>query len=221
MNWPFSAYDLFAHVASGGSVLAAWALATGRTYDEYSGVVEVAMLSIAAYTLGHIVAQVADVLLESLVARKYLGGPETRLIQSREGLRSRVFPGYFQTLPPDTTRALLSRLEREGGPTEPGRGMFLHCWPIARRDADTRVRLDSFLNLYGFSRNMAVASLISAILLAVGGRDGAESSRLLLASLGLVGVSIVLIYRYLKFFRLYTHEVFVRFARGPEDASSL
>jgi len=94
--------------------------------------------------------------------------------------------------------------------------MFLHCWAIVRADSDVRQRLDAFLNLYGFSRNMSVASLASAVAVTFGiVFDNLETGEALGAVLALMLASIVLVYRYLKFFRLYTKEVFVRYIAHP------
>lgn len=212
MKWPFSAYDLFAHVASGATILFAAALARGADMAGQSAV-QISMLSIAAYTLGHVVAQIASLVLEGLLVKKLLGSPEVRLLQSRKGLARRLFPGYFTVLPEEARLALTRRLELESAPTEPGRGMFLHCWARVRNEPDARERLDSFLNLYGFCRNMALAAAVSALLIARAAASGnfdTGEGRWIVTTLGLVAV--VLIYRYLKYFRLYTQEVFVRFS---------
>lgn len=220
MKWPFSAYDLFAHVASGATIFASGAFAFDRDLGALSGAVEVSILSIASYTLGHIVAQISSALLEGGLARRILGGPETRLMQTGDGLLSRIFPGYFATLPEETRHALVRRLETDHAPTQPGQAMFLYCWSVARQDPDTRERLDSFLNLYGFCRNMAIATVLGAALVVSGAMLGhLATSEAMLVGVTLVLVSVVLVYRYLKFFRLYTREVFVRFISTPRKTT--
>lgn len=213
MKWPFSAYDLFAHVASGATILFAGAVATGVDVAGPQSAVQISMLSIAAYTLGHVVAQIASLILEGVVVKRLLGSPEVRLLRPRKSLAAQLFPGYFTVLPEDTRMALTRRLELESAPTEPGREMFLHCWARVRNDADASERLDSFLNLYGFCRNMALAAAVSALLVALAtSSDNLDTGvgPWIAATLGLMAV--VLIYRYLKYFRLYTQEVFIRFS---------
>lgn len=221
MKWPFSAYDLFAHLASGATILTAAAFSSGRDIGEVDAVLQVGVFSIAAYTIGHIVAQLSSTLMEQGLIARLLGTPEERLMIPGGGLGARFFPGYFAPLPAETSEALRARLKSEGCPTTPGEAMFLHCWSIVRSNADVRQRLDSFLNLYGFSRNMAVATLLSVFIVSAGAVFGDTSAGdATLVGLSLSCASIVLVYRYLKFFRLYTREVLVRYVTHSDQTLS-
>lgn len=218
VTWPFSAYDFFAHVASGATVLATATVVFGEGLPDDVGTVQGALLAIGSYTLGHVIAQISTLVLLSLLVKHWLGYPEEVLLRPRTGAWPKVFPGYFRPLPAETADTLIRRLEAEGAPSQPGRAMFLHCWAAVRNDADTRARLDSFLNLYGFSRNMAIAALISALLvLAKLLGDTRNLAASAWAAGGFAIVSTVLVYRYLKYFSAYTHEVFVRYASPPSS----
>lgn len=74
-------------------------------------------------------------------------------------------------------------------------------------------RLNAFLNLYGFSRNVSMAALLIVPMLIVGALTGDVAPRLWAASGALV-TAVAMFYRYLKFFRLYTVEVFVNYAEA-------
>jgi hypothetical protein len=96
---------------------------------------------------------------------------------------------------------------------EPGRALFYHCFERVKHDEATRTRLNNFLNQYGFCRNMSLALLLSALILLVGllnamlrGGDVGDHTgwAILVATLAGIGM----FYRYLKFFREYTVEVF-------------
>ena len=79
-------------------------------------------------------------------------------------------------------------------------------------------RLDNFLNLYGFCRNMALVAFVDAALFYWSYlQPNGPSEHLLWSRLSLI-VAIGMTLRYLKFFRLYANEVFTSFAyaREPE-----
>jgi predicted neutral ceramidase superfamily lipid hydrolase len=74
--------------------------------------------------------------------------------------------------------------------------------------------LASFLNLYGFTRNVSMASLVVALVLAGATlfNDEVDVSELWAgAGLALL-VSVVMYFRYLKFYRQYSVELYVTYA---------
>jgi hypothetical protein len=80
----------------------------------------------------------------------------------------------------------------------------------------TLKRLDIFLNLYGFARNLCMAAIISALVLFASipwGPEGLLSvhQRRIPGGLCLVAAYFLLL-RYLKFFREYVSEVFTEYA---------
>ena len=87
-------------------------------------------------------------------------------------------------------------------------------------DARFAARLDTFLNLYGFSRNTSLAAALAAIVLLISAAVNAKLGggyawpRVGWAIAALFA-AIALLYRYLKFFRHYTLQVFVLFAEMP------
>jgi hypothetical protein len=217
MNMPFGVYDFFAHVASGTVAIAGFGLATKRWISPSVNTLEVLLFAIVAYTVGQLLAQVGSTLLESALVRRALGPPEIRLFERKAGTLAFVFPGFHEPLDAESVRRVTRRLEGEGASLEPGRAMFMYCWARARAEEDARKRLDSFLYLYGFSRNMAVA-LLGAALMLLGGPPEVDGIATTWIALGSAAAAVVLIYRYLKYFRLYTQEVFIRYADGSSPA---
>jgi hypothetical protein len=68
-------------------------------------------------------------------------------------------------------------------------------------------KLNSFLNKYGFARNLAFTSLgVGAALLC----KGTAASDVLMKKYGIIALAagVLLFYRYLKFFRQYSYEMF-------------
>lgn len=80
-----------------------------------------------------------------------------------------------------------------------------------------RERLDNFLNLYGFCRNICLALLLATVILLVGGtsepwRNGGVGEHIWWATVAAPVAAIGMFYRYLKFFRDFTIEVYRSYA---------
>ena len=82
-------------------------------------------------------------------------------------------------------------------------------------------KLTSFLNKYGFARNLAFTSISVGIALLVRQRLSNGSADPQLARYGwtAIVVGVLLFYRYLKFFRQYSYEMFNTYA-GPQASES-
>jgi hypothetical protein len=225
MKVPFSAYDFFGYLACGFMVISAadFAFGQSRLFQSEWGVVPTVALIFAAYVMGHAIAHLASLALEKGLVRKVLGSPEKTLFDSsRTGGWGRIFPGFYEPIPDETRRRVLERAKDRAGITSPGRGLFFHCHPIVMREQACSGRLNSFLHLYGFGRNTCMASLIATVIL-VGGAlskvrvDESEVTVLLTWAGVALLVAVVMLYRYLKFFRLYTVEVFRTYAEQERD----
>ncbi|MGB2635922.1 MAG: hypothetical protein WAM58_18480 [Candidatus Acidiferrum sp.] len=72
-------------------------------------------------------------------------------------------------------------------------------------------RLDGFRNQYGFARNMSFVFFVAAVGIMIAHFVGAHPVRLRWAVLSGFA-SITLFYRYLKFFREFSYELFLRYA---------
>jgi len=220
MKVPFSIYDFFGYLAAGFVCLASidFAFSGGWLLDADPKLIPGIVLVFIAYVIGHAVAHVAWSFIEERFVRDVLTSPEeTMFADSITSRWARVFPGFYKPLPPETKEAVLESAA-EAGITKPGRGLFYHCQSIALRDEATRERLGTFQNLYGFARNLVVAGLFSAFVLIVGAFRGIiENPRVihwdaLLWCAASLGLAIIMLYRYLKFFRHFTSEVFRSYA---------
>ncbi len=227
---PFSVYDFFGYLASGFVLLATVDLVTGANwlFTRDIPVQVLFLLLVTVYIAGHLVAHLSSVLLELWFLRKVLGSPEVHMLNDCSGSRwSSVFPGNFKPLPADTRRRTIKRAEQEDVAAT-GRGLFLHCHATVKRDQATLERLNSFLNLYGFCRNISMAALVSTVLL-VGAAIwkvplcGIRSVKLefLAVAFALLFVAVGMFIRYLKFFRHYTQEVFVSYASDFKSGEGL
>ncbi|MDP9190485.1 MAG: hypothetical protein M3P06_02125 [Acidobacteriota bacterium] len=210
---PFSIYDFFAYLASGFVLL----LIGGYAFDinalpqkDASSVLLLAWV-IAAYVTGHVVAHVSGSVIETTLVRRRLGTNAT-FFSSPLGWRRRFFRGYLEPLPVRVIERVLSRAAIAPDPS-----LFFHCWALARQDPATFVRMNTFLNLYGFARNIAMACALGVIALTVGalrpflaGGATDATKQWLIVPVSTIGV--VMFYRYLKFLRLYALELYVTYA---------
>lgn len=214
---PFSLYDFFGILASGFVVVSAFDFAF--CFDWLSatsvppGIVLLAVL--LAYVTGHAVAHISSVVIEHFFLRRVLGPPEEHMFaQERPATRWRfLFPGNYAPLPRETQERIKYKAKAAGLETTGG-ALFLHCHAIVKRDQASSERLNTFLYLYGFCRNLSMGLMISAAIVVIG--VPSVEARLSLASLCLVGAYILFL-RYLKFFRHYTQEVLVSY--GESDGS--
>ncbi len=180
-----------------------------------------------AYIIGHIVANISSYLLEHKVVREWLKSPEETLFNEAKKPGEKktwgefFFPIFYRPLPPETQKRILAVAEKNGF-EKPGRGLFLHAHSVAKQDKGTLERLATFLNLYGFCRNVATGLIVAAILLLIGAlfdaRHWKEIDNYKLAWMGAALVGAVgMFYRYLKFFRHYTMEVFNSYAELKQE----
>jgi hypothetical protein len=218
---PFSVYDFFGYLSAGFVVLLSLvaAFAGYEPLKDNPNAVVTVFLIVLAYTVGHLVANVSGDLLEHRLVRGVLSTPTGILMASKKlpGLAERFLPGYAVALPEGVRSRVAARADREGV-ADRGDALFFHCHALMKRDAVVLGRLDTFLNLYGFCRNMAMAAVIAAIALAAGivngtantGPDVAPSWWIVIAAVAAIG----LFYRYLKFLRQYGVELLTSYAEA-------
>ena len=228
MKIPFSVYDFFAYLATGFVLLCAADYAFDGGWLQKKDVPPgmIGFFVVGGYILGHAVANVSSYFIEHKFLRGFLKSPEETLFKANaEGFWSYIFPIFYKPFPTETQQRVLAKA-RAAGLDQPGRALFFHCFSIVKREKSTSERLATFLNIYGFCRNVCMASLIAATMLLYtalwhGDRTagtGPDHAKLIWAGIALL-VAIVLLYRYLKFFKHYTQEVFRDYAELPLDGT--
>lgn len=208
-SWfPLADYDFWGYLAA-GSVLVFGASATVGvpiTRELLSDPVALVIVIAAAYTLGHANAAVSSWFLERGLVGVVLGAPTAVLIgERRTPAPFRIIAPSYRPLPTFTITALSKRLNAEALPT--AEEVFQRAYHFARQFDDVRDRLEQFRNQYGFCRNATLAVLIAG---AIGlpwaiGHEVAWLSAVLLTA-------VLLLARYLKFYRLFAAEALNTFA---------
>lgn len=222
---PFNIYDFFAYLASGVIFLAAvdFAFDLGWLDKKEIGVPLVVFAIVVAYIVGHVNASLSGFFIETLIVKKLLHDPIVILFADYplhtlpNRIRRLIFSGFYRPLSEVTRLRVLLKSEKKVGEVVKGRALYFHCHPIVKQNEAANKRLETFLTLYGFCRNVCMACLLAVPILLVGAFDQwrayskVSPSRLWWA-VGAAVCAVGMFYRYLKFFRLYTHEVYVNYA---------
>ena len=208
---PFDPYDFFGYLASGLLVIVGMQLTLGfpRVLAQDLKTVDLAMLLLAIYVAGQMVATPAKALLEDIIVDKLLERPSINLFRAkRPWFRSLFFPGFCKPLPAAIRTKILKKAEAEGikGTGEP-LFLFVRYNPQVLGDATLMAKLNSFINKYGFARNLAFTSFGVGAALLLKSRLYSNPDLMKYAVTALI-VGMFLFYRYLKFFRQYSYEMF-------------
>jgi hypothetical protein len=106
----------------------------------------------------------------------------------------------------------------EEGVADRSEALFFHCHAVLKSDSTVQARLNTFLNLYGFCRNMAMALLLAGLALGIGMiRGSAETGPDIAPDVWLAGALVAavgLFYRYLKFLRQFGVELLTSYAEA-------
>jgi hypothetical protein len=216
---PFGPYDFFGYLASGYLVLIASSVLFGipPVLGRDLKVVESLALALGAYVVGQMVATPAKALLEDGIVGKILGRPSVNLFRAAPPrLRKLLFPGYYVALPRAARNAALDKAKLDGI-TEPGEDLFLlvRFGPATLGNANLMTRLGTFINLYGFSRNLCFSAIVTGLaLLAASWFLGDPDGKLWKYGVGALVGGVFLFYRYLKFYRQYSYELFNTYGRS-------
>ena len=219
----FTSYDFWAYLSAGFLLLLAIDKAASTHLlmrDQWTIVQRITVVSLA-YVLGQLMASASSFFFEKLLVGKLLGYPRNVLFGQHKAPRwvQWLLPRYFEALPEATQKAALERGQQVGA-DRPEEALFWQAHTYGRGTSAVALRLDSFLNLYGFARNTAfVAFADSAVLYWSYLQTNAPSEYLLWARLALV-IGLGMTLRYLKFFRHYAVEIFTSYAYAKDDRNS-
>jgi hypothetical protein len=98
-----------------------------------------------------------------------------------------------------------------------GEDLFLHIRysPEILQNTSLMTRLNNFLNQYGFHRNVSFSCLLVAAALVLKSRlSVAPDPELVKYGILALTAGVILFYRYLKFFRQYSYEMFNTYGRA-------
>jgi multisubunit Na+/H+ antiporter MnhB subunit len=210
---PFDPYDFFGYLASGLLILVGMDLVFGFPHilGRDFKLVDSAILVIAVYVTGQIIATPAKAFLEDGLVGKVLGRPNVNLFQEKKPrIRGLIFPGFYLALPTRTRVKILNKAKNEGVEGT-GEDLFLHVRynQAVIHDQKLGEKLNSFINKYGFSRNLSFSVLLVGIgclmKMFLFGNSNTDLAKYAFAA---IITAVLLFYRYLKFYRQYSYEMF-------------
>lgn len=210
---PFSVYDFFAYLSSGGLIVAAVDYLFGYQWLEQDklGTPMAILLIFLAYITGHIVAHFSSLFLEQFFIGKILKRPSSSLMGKKPSkILGLLFPGYYRALPKETQERIWNQAKNREF-TGSGESLFLHAYSITSKDEKAQKRLDEFRNLYGFSRNLTLSFLLVALLFIIAIIMKIQSINPWWPLISFV-FGVALLYRYLKFFRQYSYQLFITYS---------
>lgn len=220
---PIPIYAVLGHLASGLVILAACEAAFDGKWliDRNWTPGAIGLCGITAYVLGGLFAALSRLAIERWFVRQILQAPEKMLL-ARERVTGRwkrlLFAGYYRPLADDLHDEVLQQAAVDGF-----RGshqeLFGRLRSVVEEDRGIRNRLDTLLEMSAISRTMCLGLILVAAILVSGIFWHGFSSRWSQAEwrkLGYCALSLIestgMLYRYLKFLRQHTVEVFAFFA---------
>ena len=224
-DWfPFTDYDFYACLTAGVLIVASvdYAFYGGvLTARENWSVVQCVVWVAISYIVGQISAAPSAALLEHVVARRLFLDPTKVILglnpmRKRERIVQALFAQFeYAPLAPEARDKITGNISKAlGAPvSQLSGGSFFHiAFPVARSVVDTAARLDRFISLYGFARNVAFAALIAALVLISGNISRLDYRDVGLAALAGV-IAIGMFGRFIKFYAAYTAEIFRTYGR--------
>lgn len=199
---PFNLYDWLAYLGPG--FLASYCVhsAFGLPIPDQGTFSNVVFWIFASYFMGHIVAQFSQIVLEDIILGKIIGKPEFYLLGG-SSLWKYIFPRYTKPLPESQIQVIL---RNTGGSVTRSQEVFHTAFFSVKGETEMKNRLDTFIAQYGAMRNMAFTLLIFSFVTL--GTNFLPLDINAVQFFALFTVSFMLFLRFLKFFRIYTREVF-------------
>jgi len=164
---------------------------------------------LVSYALGHIISLLGSLIFERLLIKNWVGYP-SEIFFGMQKERS-GFYDYAKPYQKDFIESFKKKYEDQFK-TEfsPGEG-FINCFHFVKeKSASTLSRLNTFLSIYGFARNMAATFLLAGI--GCFGKFFIDYNFCLIiyGFVAFLGAFLFFL-RYLKFFGQYGDEVFRTF----------
>ncbi len=217
---PFTAYDFFAYLSSGALVVAAVDALYGRQWllDTELRPLLSLVLVLVAYITGQVVAQVSKPILEDGLVARVLRRPSENLMRTERPWGRWLLPLHYRPLVRENREQVRAQAISRGFHGT-GEALFVHIFGTVKLRPGIQDRLDGFRNQYGFARNMCLAFLVVGVLLLVGPFDARPAPSRWWAAPAFA-FAVAMLYRYLKFLRQYSYELFVTYAALPRDAGT-
>lgn len=225
-SWfPFTDYDFYAYLTSGVILVAAFdyvfagGMLTAR--NDWS-LVHGIFWTMIAYLVGHVNSGFSATFLENILLKRIFV-PPMEIILRRKSLGrlgkafSFVFAREYGPFTENTCNIILDAASNHNNCVKKNEidaeSIFHTAFNIARYDEKSQIRLDQFMNLYGFCRNVSFALIVSAIVFIFSiCQNSMPVTKWALVTSVILGIG--LFGRYVKFYCCYTREVLRSYERS-------
>lgn len=205
---PFSSIDFFGYLISGliATIVIDYTFQLKIVLDPKMPAHYFLPWMLIAYFFGHVIAMPASKLLEKFVVWKIMGKPSMFLLQEkRKGILPKMFPEFYRPLP-KSVRDQILKSGSEKDIKRPSEDLFYVAFSLSYSIDDAAKRLTGFLNMYSFSRNLCLTLLLAATFTLYPATPA--DTPLIITAVGFA-LSYIMFLRYLKFYRLYSKEVYL------------
>ena len=206
---PLSSYDFFSYLAPGFIFLVFIDLFFNLRFilwvkiDIIYGII----VFITTYITGQIITSGSSLLADYLL--KLLNSPQYNLFKKEEsrGYLSKLFPGYLKSFPKETQDKIIGKSKDLNGES-----LFNHAFGYVRKNNNYKKRLDIQLNQYTFCRNISFISLLILLInIFIANPFNGSICKTILAITIEILIMVVMLYRYLFFYRRYSAELFTTY----------
>lgn len=224
---PFSIYDFFGYLAPGVLLVASvdyffvdQKLIEYADKNVLTGVISILLI----YMLGHIIATPSAWFLESRLVKKNLKAPRETLFLTKYKITGfkKLFSAFYKPLSTEVKRGILEGLEIKKDTKldkEKCREIFQIAFSKVKTDEQSILSLNTFLYLYGFARNISLTCFIVAIMLFISTIiSGVWANTYWIVGFLIAGITML--YRFLKFYRHYTYDMFLSYFALTEKKDS-
>jgi len=213
---PFDPYDFFGYIASGLVIVVLLQITLGfpKVIGAELKPFDIAVTVLGVYIAGQIIAGPAKFALEDFFVHWLLGNPTKNLLRANTPKFGKwVFPGFYKPLPASIRARIAAKVNSMGLPEHDSEGLFLRVRfsPEILCNEALMGRINKFRDLFGFSRNVSFSLIIAALCLFGAGRIKGDLSLIHYGLIALIA-GVLLLYRFLKFYRLYSYELLNTFA---------
>lgn len=231
VKFPLSAFDFFAYFIQGLLLLVGFCylldintLEIFTSNNLFLGFIVIAL----SYILGHGVAEISRLIIEGGIVKKYLGYPSDFMFKERQKGRL-LFKDYFRPYSKEFIKEFKTAYSwyyKNKFPRIDDYNSFRLCFHTVKEKCPNALsRLEVFISMYDFNRNLSMVFLIYGGMFLVIAITAGELVWLLGSALSLI-LAFVFLLRYLKFFKSFADEVYYSFLnyvmeKGEYSKSSL
>ncbi len=146
--------------------------------------------------------------------RNLLGSKPPRLLKL-------IFPGYYKPLPAVTREKIATKIEALQLTSAETEGIFLtiRYAPEVLGSDSLIAKINTFRDMYGFNRNVSFSLLFAAVCFFSAGHFKGSRPLVRYAIAAFIAGTF-LFYRYLKFYRQYSYELFNSYACMSEKGTT-